>query len=71
MKYEITDKVIYTTTQFMIEHEDGREYRVSLTENDGYEHYRVIDENDDVIDHDDPLYDLLVTLCEENLNDNL
>ena len=68
MKYEIIDKIIYTTTQFTIEREDGRKCYVNLTENDSQEHYRVIDENDDIIDNDDPLYDLLVTLCKENLN---
>ena len=67
MKYEITDKVSYNTVHFMIEREDGREYRVSIVEDDWHDNYQVMDENGDVFNHDDPLYDLLITICEEEL----
>ena len=69
MKYEITDKVSYTTVHFTIESEDGsREYRVSMAENDFYDDYRVMDENGDVIDNDDPLAELLIEMCDKELS---
>jgi hypothetical protein len=67
MKYEITDKVSYTTVHFTIEREDGREYRVSLAENDWHDDYQVMDENGDVIDNDDPLAEMLIELCDNEL----
>jgi hypothetical protein len=67
MKYEIIDKVSYNTIHFTIEREDGREYRVSLAENDWHDDYQVMDENGDVIDNDDPLAEMLIELCDNEL----
>jgi hypothetical protein len=67
MKYEITDKATYTTVYFTVEREDGREYRVSLAENDFHDDYQVMDENGDVIDNDDPLAEMLIELCDNEL----
>ena len=67
MKYEITDKATYTTVYFTVEREDGREYRVSLAENDFHDDYQVMDENGDVIDNDDPLAEMLIELCDKEL----
>jgi hypothetical protein len=67
MKYEITDKASYTTVYFTVEREDGREYRVSLAENDFHDDYQVMDENGDVIDNDDPLAEMLIELCDKEL----
>jgi hypothetical protein len=67
MKYEITDKATYTTVYFTVEREDGREYRVSLAENDWHDDYQVMDENGDVIDNDDPLAEMLIELCDNEL----
>jgi hypothetical protein len=68
MKYEITDKATYTTVYFTVEREDGREYRVSLAENDFHDDYQVMDENGDVIDNDDPLAEMLFDLCDKELS---
>ena len=68
MKYEITDKATYTTVYFTVEREDGREYRVSLAENDFHDDYQVMDENGDVIDNDDPLAEMLIELCDKELS---
>jgi len=68
MKYEITDKASYMTIHFTIEREDGREYRVSLVENDWHDEYRVVDENGDVLDNDDPLAELLIEMCDKELS---
>jgi hypothetical protein len=68
MKYEITDKVSYTTVHFTIEREDGRIYNVSMAENDWHDEYRVVDENGDVIDNDDPLAEMLIELCDKELS---
>jgi hypothetical protein len=67
MNYEITDKVSYTTVYFTIEREDGREYRVSVVENDWYDDYQVMDENGDIINSDDPLSEMLIEMCENEL----
>jgi len=68
MKYEIVDKASYTTVQFLIEREDGRECRVRMTEHDWYDEIEVIDENGDVIDNDDPLAEMLIQMCETELS---
>ena len=67
-RYKITDKAIYRTVHFTIEREDGREYRVSLAENDFHDEYQVTDENGDVLDNDDPLAELLIELCDKELS---
>jgi hypothetical protein len=67
MKYEITDKVSYNTVHFMIEREDGREYRVSIVEDDWHDNYQVMDENGDVIDNNDPLAEILIELWDKEL----
>jgi hypothetical protein len=67
MKYEIVDKVDYTTVQFLIEREDGRECRVRMTEHDWHDSWEVIDENGDVIDNDDPLAEMLIEMCEAEI----
>ena len=67
MKYEITDKASYTTVHFTIEREDGREYRVSLAENDWHDDYQVMDENGNEIEPETELYKELVILCETEL----
>ncbi len=68
MKYEIVDQTSYTTVHFLIEREDGRECRVIMTERDWYNSWEVIDENDDVIDNDDPLAEMLIQMCEAELS---
>ena len=68
MKYEIVDKVNYTTVQFLIEREDGRECRVRMTEYDWHDDWEVIDENGDIIDNDDPLAEMLIEMCEAELS---
>jgi hypothetical protein len=68
MKYEIVDKVNYITVQFLIEREDGRECRVRMTEYDWHDSWEVIDENGDVIDNNDPLAEMLIVMCEEELS---
>jgi hypothetical protein len=68
MKYEITDKVSYTTVHFTVESEDGsREYRVSMAENDIFDEWRVMDEEGNDIDHNVDLYDTLIAMCEAEL----
>jgi hypothetical protein len=68
MKYEITDKTSYTTVHFTIEREDGRIYNVSMAENDWHDDYRVMDENGDVIEEGDPLYEMLIEMCDKELS---
>jgi hypothetical protein len=68
MKYEITDKAAYTTVYFTVECEDGREYRVSIVEDDWHDNYQVMDENGNEIEPETELYKELVTLCEIELN---
>ena len=68
MKYEITDKVSYTTVHFTIEREDGREYRVNIAENILHDDYQVMDENNDILDNDDPLAELLIEMCDKELS---
>ena len=67
MKYEIVDKASYTTVQFLIEREDGRECRVRMTENDFHDDWEVMDENGDIIDNDDPLAEMLIEICDKEL----
>jgi hypothetical protein len=68
MKYEIVDKIDYTTVQFLIESEDGsREYRVSMAENDFYDDWRIMDEDGNEIESETELYKELVMLCEAEL----
>ena len=68
MKYEITDKVSYTTVHFTIECEDGREYRVNIAENIIHDDYQVMDENGDILDNNDPLAELLIEMCDKELS---
>jgi hypothetical protein len=68
MKYEIVDQTSYRTVQFLIEREDGRECRVRMTEHDWHDDWEVIDENGDVIDNNDPLAEMLIIMCEEELS---
>jgi hypothetical protein len=67
MKYEIIDQVSYRTVQFLIVREDGRECRIRMTEHEWHDDWEVIDENGDIIDNDDPLAEMLITMCEEEL----
>jgi hypothetical protein len=67
MKYEITDKASYTTVHFTIESEDGKEYIVSLAENDVFDEWRVMDGEGNDIDHDVDLYDTLIAMCDKEL----
>jgi hypothetical protein len=65
-KYEITDKVSYMTVHFTVESEDGKEYRVSMAENDFYDDYRVMDEDGNEISGTE-LFEELVMLCNKEL----
>jgi hypothetical protein len=67
MKYEITDKVSYTTVHFTVESEDGKEYNVSMAENDFYDDYKIMDENGNDIEPGTDLYEELVMLCDAEL----
>jgi hypothetical protein len=66
-KYEITDKVSYMTVHFTVESEDGKEYRVSMAENDFYDDYKIMDEQDNEIEPGTDLYEELVMLCDVEL----
>ena len=69
-KFEITDKVVYRNAYFTIEGDDGKVYTANLVEWELYDTWHIFDEQDNDIEDDPKLYDALVTLCKENLNDN-
>jgi hypothetical protein len=69
-KFKITDKVVYRNAYFTIEGDDGKVYTANLVEWELYDTWHIFDEQDNDIEDDPKLYDALVTLCEESLNDN-
>lgn len=62
-KYEVTDKVVYKTTHWMIEGDDGKEYRIRCIEGDMHDEW-IIEEGMDEIDSDSELGQELIELCE-------
>ena len=66
-KFEITDSISYTTWQFTVEDQDGSIYTVRIEESLGEDVYEVMDEEGNIMDEDDVLYDELITMCEESI----
>lgn len=71
MAFEITDTVIYKTTQFTIEDENGKMYYVSLAEHDWYDDWEVRNESGDLIQNSDELIEELVSICEKRLEEGI
>ena len=66
MKYEITDQFSQATVYFTVEGEDGKVYKLTLQENDWWDHWQVTDEAGDEIE-DEALRNELIDLCDKQL----
>lgn len=62
MELTIKDKSVYITTVFTLEDADGGQYYVRFVDGHGYE----VESPRDVLEPSDPMYDELITICENN-----
>ena len=63
MKLEIIDKVVYTTTQYLVDGDDGIEYQVRCHEDDFLDYWSVWSDADGDIDVDSELGSELIRFC--------
>jgi len=63
MNYEIIDRVVYKTTQYLVSGNDGIEYQVKYHEDDFMDYWSIwSDENGDIDPHSE-LGSELIRLC--------
>jgi hypothetical protein len=66
MKFEIIDQQVLRTAYFTVEGEDGIVYRVNLVENEWFDTWQIMDEEDNEIE-DETLRNELIDLCGNQL----
>lgn len=63
VNYEITDKVVYKTTQYQIEGDDGNVYLIKCSEDDFMDYWSIWNDEDGDIEPESDLGRELINLC--------
>jgi hypothetical protein len=70
MAYQILDKAVYTTTQYLICGDDGNEYQVKCHEDDFMDYWSIWSDADGDIEAETDLGSELIRFCMNHENDN-
>lgn len=63
MSYEIIDRVVYKTTQYLVSGNDGIEYQVKCHEDDFMDYWSIWSEEDGDIEPESELGSMLIEFC--------
>lgn len=63
MEFEILDKVVYKTVQYLIIDKDGTEYHVKCHEDDFLDYWSISSDDDDDIDPKSVIGSMLIEFC--------
>lgn len=63
MNFEILDKVVYNTTQYLVSSNDSIEYQVRCSEDDFMDYWSIWSEEDGDIEPESELGSMLIEFC--------